>query len=343
MLKPVIGARCATYFKQTRDFFGDGRQAHGWYPATIERVNGSKITARFDDNTKEENLSVSEIRLLRQEGNKLYWKNDNGQDEVFCENRPEQLSPGDLVMAFYQCGGDDAWYRGRVAVTGRTEDGTKVCDVAYDDGDYEMDIPYGAEYSNIMVLQRGSNHREWLTGLTINYPFKKYKTGVVLSALPKEAVRIQYKGKNGNESFERIVPYLRVATIALANVKNGVADGRKFRWPWHGYAVTVDEVPSPAKKAKSSKTRKSAKTMPQRKLTMPLGWKYDESSVEDDEEETTKKAAPKGKKTTSKKKKAPTKKAPAEQAEESSDDEEIVEETVSTLRRSNGSYKQMGC
>ena len=89
----------------------------------------------------------------------------DGSNTALFDSNPNELFVGDLVDCYYQNGKiNGAWYRGRVARVQTSAESGKptLFDVAYNDQEYEKDIPL--EHGNVRLFQRGSDDLSWLCG-----------------------------------------------------------------------------------------------------------------------------------------------------------------------------------
>ena len=89
----------------------------------------------------------------------------DGSTTALFDSNPSELFVGDLVDCYYQNGKiNGAWYRGRVARVQTSAESGKptLFDVAYNDQEYEKDIPL--EHGNVRLFQRGSDDLSWLCG-----------------------------------------------------------------------------------------------------------------------------------------------------------------------------------
>lgn len=137
-----------------------------------------------------------------------------------------KLQLGDCVMGFFQAGVEDAWYRGRVcAITSSVSSApsspsssprppppssseesslfSALIDIAYDDGDVERNVPL----TDVILLQKGREHPQWLQGLTIPVPHPKRITltaGVVVMAVPYQPLLVEYTDEEGNKTTQKV-------------------------------------------------------------------------------------------------------------------------------------------
>jgi hypothetical protein len=286
VLPAVRGGRCAVFFAKGNDVFGTCRPAAGgWYPATIVKVtrtaasrnsrNSSKLNVRFDDGTLGNYTYPSkEVQLLSSNPPNNGGNDDDddsntntnnnilyGEDgQVMYTSRPTKLQVGDLVFGYFQQGQggiSDEWYRGRVVATRRLED-FPVVDIAYDDGDFESNVPFT---TGVVLKQADGWHfPEWMVGLAVHIPPKRktfhaitgeaVKSGVVKEAKPHGAVWIEYdtgstSSDSNSSTFTEKRAYLMVAQRLLLHAKEHFMDPkRSFEWPYNML------VPSPKAKQK---------------------------------------------------------------------------------------------
>jgi len=322
-----LGARCAVYFPDIKnDFFGvavKGRTLTGWYLGTVIKINKRQSTCvvAYDDKSDPEEWSLKDVQLVRQgtkpeDADLLYRQGKPGEKEVIVANKnPEKVKIGGLVMAYFQNGqyrgNPDAWYRGRVAEVGQSEDGTPVCAVAYDDMDYEERIPL--KNGVLFLLERGFEHPAWLKGLTVEIPSKKFKNecteGIIQEPQAGKPVSILYTKANGETVVEKR-PYNTVVQKLLEQAK---AKSDKtfhiFRIGYDGVEVDDDShPPSPTKKqrraptaaaaTKLAVTRKPSTRKPKQAAAAAFDMDIDESSSGLDEKK------PAARKTTTRTRKA---------------------------------------
>jgi hypothetical protein len=327
----ALGARCTIHLNQDKDFFGGNRNLSGWYPATIERICKSHktLTARLDDNSQEEKVLFKDVRMLRRgttdaDRSIFYW-NVDGEERIFSDQRPVVLYPGDLVQACFRNGhfplNPGAWYRGRVAAIHKSAQGSTstLANIAYDDDDLEMDVPYDASVGNITLLERGFDNPSWLDGLTAPSPCKKWKTcqtGLIQRTEPNQPVQIRYS-VNGNDVIEKRSYGVVVKALFASEIDQG--QKRVCHWlvPQRGIDVASDVLPSPKKE--KSKAKRSAKQESKRaRIKSPPASRDDNEEEDPEEEKVRRKAIP------SRKPKA--KKAAAPQAATNGNNDAAVEE-----------------
>jgi hypothetical protein len=150
------------------------------------------------------------------------------------------------VVAYFQNGhfvkNHGAWYRGRIADISTSIDGMMLADIAYDDGVLEKDVPYGAHYSYISLLERGFENPSWLDGLTVHIPSKKWKTcksGAIQATQRNQSVKICYTKDDKHfverRSYSTVVKVLFATEIKHAN---------KLYWSFPQYTTNMDEEES---------------------------------------------------------------------------------------------------
>ena len=217
-----------------------------------------KLTTQFDDRTAGTYEYPSDRLQLLYSGTEdddddhapvMYTE----QGDIFYWERPDSLNVGDLVFGYYQKGwAKDAWFRGRVAhvatldrtappdsssvpasAAATTKNSSssisKCCTIAYDDGEYEMQIPYGRRLDNVKLIQKGFKHPTWMEGLTVEMASKKHKisSGVIRTTAANQPVTLEYKGPDGVFTEKR--PYKAVAIKLFQSRKP--APENCLQWP----------------------------------------------------------------------------------------------------------------
>jgi len=85
----------------------------------------------------------------------------NDDHDFVCNANPLRLSVSDLVFCFYQNGSSKkGWFRGRIA---SVDNKMICCDILYDDGEYETNIPIGKR--KIWLVEYGYENPYWLDGV----------------------------------------------------------------------------------------------------------------------------------------------------------------------------------
>jgi hypothetical protein len=167
------------------------KQAGGWFLCTmVEQGKCENVKQQFDVG---ETKTVARFELLARPT--YVWKSPNAS--LAATERPYKLYVGDLVLGHFQHGSTDgAWYRGRMAATRGS-----VCDIAYDDGVLERNIPL----TEVVLFQSGFAHPEWLLGLSVPIPSKKKKvaSGVVIVAQGGQSLLLQYVDAQKNQSTQK--------------------------------------------------------------------------------------------------------------------------------------------
>lgn len=191
------GERCRVQFDCSSDFTGVSRPGAGrWFAATVIATHGDNVDVLFDGECKSESVDFGHIERLVKgcgpEDRHLVYAESAGKHEVYYDSEPSSLEPGDLVYCRFQ-NNPKAWYRGRVVDTGTTGE-EPICTVFYDDGDYEVDIPYGRPQT-VRLLQRGAEHPNWLVGLEIKIRNlgDRNERGNIVEAVKDAGGRIQVR------------------------------------------------------------------------------------------------------------------------------------------------------
>jgi hypothetical protein len=162
------GARVRVKYDISRDYFREEPPipyTGDWFLGTVVTNTEKKVTIRFD--CWEEAVDDSDspyIEAVYEDESAVYTRDGS----IFCELQPRRLKLGDLVFARYQNG--CKFFRGRVARVGLNRAGTSVCDVAYDDGEYETNIPYGDEHQGNIRKVQDDHAADWMIGLQVRLP-----------------------------------------------------------------------------------------------------------------------------------------------------------------------------
>jgi hypothetical protein len=235
-LIPQNGMPCAYKFEKSNDFLGVERTgAGGWFPAVIDKVKKEGLMQSLDiaywDGTLETIALPNEYFCLLYQGkdhekSKLFF--DDGQ--LFGEYNPKHLYIGDLVFAFYQNGGSNgSYFRGRVASVGEIVLATPepVCDIAYDDGEYEVNIPY-TRHNNVLKAEDGRKNPEWMYHLQVKIGGKG---GTVRSISNERGVSVEFQSARGrliyeDHSFESVV-------VNLFEARKTETNTMAISWPIH--------------------------------------------------------------------------------------------------------------
>lgn len=147
---------------------------------------------------------------------------------------PAELKIGDGVLGWFQKGQGyltGEYFQGRVAFV----DG-ELCSIAYDDGDWEEEIPYKSTepFAAVIRYSDGWQKPEWMIGLTVNCPSRKRhgKTAKIVSADPGGSVWLKYRD---HESMEK-QPYLKIVQYIMTEARDKAK--RKWKWPTGSPSVT---------------------------------------------------------------------------------------------------------
>jgi len=348
------GLRCAVYYDNITDFLG-ATNVGGWYLGTIVTVQHSQKTCkvRYDDKSEIAILPFKDVLPLRKgtttkDAHLWYSQSEDGQERVMADEKPKNVKVGDLVLAKFQNGkfdrNNDAWFRGRVAKVDQNDDGRPICEVAYEDKDYESGIPLDNDV--VTLLERGWENPAWLEGLTVHIPSKNFAkecvTGVIEATKPNQPVSIRYTKKDGTTVVEKH-PFKRVVQTLYEKAKEDPSV-LFYEFKFVQFGVSFNEVDShpesPAKKQKRSGPKKAAAAAPARKNrgqarkttheTATAAMEIDHEDFSGGVEEDKKPAA---RKTTSRTRKAAAaaKKPAASMGLEDDHDVEAVAETLCRL------------
>ena len=250
---PVRGSLCRVLCKTDGSFFSNLRKEikddagpeKGWYPGQVEKVTWkqagtfAEIKVRFFDETdvtvdyhhpptKTSTMTdASDFQvLLGLPENPLAFRTA-WSDSVCYTRDPSTASVGDLVQAWYQNNEGQKWFSGRIVHIRSTKKGA-VCDIVYEDGDFESGVPLESKY--VHLLEKGREQPEWLIGL----PFsrgrgRKKLTGVVSDAESRGPIKITYKGKGGSTTETRA--YTAVVHTVMMMAVQQVQKGRQYIFP----------------------------------------------------------------------------------------------------------------
>lgn len=209
-----------------------------WHPGTIFKVESNRVWVRFDDQSTEL-IPKQDVRILIPSSSTTTWyfasaaDSAGGCGDIFGQCPPRQpLEVGDLVQVHFQNGRycPDAYYVGRVAAINHHHNDIPVVSVAYQDGDYEENIPYPA----ITVLQKGIEHPQFLLGLTgsCRNGGSSSRRGVIVRADPYQPVHIQFPGDDKATTSNTIVQrsYHDVVT-ALFQAARETLQPTVCQWP----------------------------------------------------------------------------------------------------------------
>jgi hypothetical protein len=220
------------------DHFGR-RKLEIWVPGLVVKTVLSKkpdhLTVNVNLDTNEPTTAIwtagptSSIQRLIKFPNGMEYL--EGSRQLCREPAPADLQVGDAVLAWYQHGHSSSstfYYEGRVAsVDGRT------CSVAYDDGDWEEEIPFlqKAPQPVLIRIAKGHEYPDWLVGMSVPMHgeegiIKSIKDGVVV-------LRVGFR------QVER--PYEDVASRIMAQAKAKASSW--ILWP-NSHALEAVELPA---------------------------------------------------------------------------------------------------
>jgi hypothetical protein len=307
---PFVGDRCRVFFDMGSDWFGrtNDRVCSGWYPGTIAHVTEKKnlnthtnaatttgnllynVTVhkiQFDDcgqgiydypsdalqliSHEYENVTAENNMDMDMDKNAVY--TDTGA--IFYLQQPETLHVGDLVFGKYQNGRQHgAWFRGRVAAvrSKRATTTSSVCDIAYDDGEYECNIPYGRGHFNVKLIEKGAEHPAWMEKLSVNVSSRRkpsVPTAVIRQAIPHQTVLLEYtttaQGDTTTTLFTEKKPYARIANLLFSAQKKLKPRESVLEWPV-GEADAEVQVLAPATATAASVVNTSRSTQSRKKV-----------------------------------------------------------------------------
>jgi hypothetical protein len=242
--------------------------------AGSSRKKPMPVTVYFDDGMLERvipgPLSLVDLREQMVDGARCLVFDEDSAPDVYCQLEPTKLEVGDLVYGRHQNGAN--WYRGRIAKVGGPapsfsssssaspkQHKLQLCNVAYDDGYLETDIPFGAppHHGNVWkVVCSSLPCHGWLDGIRVNLPSKRCReaaSGIMRVSMPAAAapaqqrVSIEYRDKNGKQFFEERSPGSLAAKI-LADAVEHQPEERTMRWPMAAAAAAPTARARPSKK-----------------------------------------------------------------------------------------------
>jgi hypothetical protein len=161
---PKVDDRVRIYYEDLRDFWGERKQAAGWFFGTVTELkkkgSGHTLKIHTDDLEAGETLSMEwrgeeKIELLEEVGDLVVV---SGTDTI-ASWPATHAELGDLVVAPYRHEErlKGCWFRGRVAQLRKDS-----CDIAYDDGEYEVGIPKKL----VRIIEKSRDNPQWLETLT---------------------------------------------------------------------------------------------------------------------------------------------------------------------------------
>jgi hypothetical protein len=198
---PKVDDRFRVYFDECRDFWGERKQAAGWFFGTVTEVKkkGSGYTLKIhtDDTEAGETVSMDwrgkdKIELVEEVGDLVVV---SGTDAI-ASWPATHAELGDLVVAPYRHEENlkGCWFRGRVA---QLQKGS--CDIAYDDCDYEVGIPLQL----VRIIEKGKDNPQWLETLTVGSSMGSSK----IQSVNKTTGKVKFsRGKM--EDYDKVVEHL---------------------------------------------------------------------------------------------------------------------------------------
>jgi hypothetical protein len=236
-VKPTVGQECVVRFSSSQDFLGIKREtAGGWFLGNITKVKKEGRTQSVD--VKFWDHQVETIALPNEDFALLYSaQTDDGIDStklmfedgrLFGEFNPHRLRIGDLVFCKTQNGKyNSAYYRGRVVSVGNLVLNTAepVCDIAYDDGDYEVNIPYTHD-ANVFKVVDGGNNFDWLLHLKLQYG---NRVGTIHSVSEQRGVCVEFQTRKGRTVYEDH-PFAMIVEL-LFRARKQETDTKVKTWP----------------------------------------------------------------------------------------------------------------
>jgi hypothetical protein len=220
------------------DHFGR-RKLELWVPGLVVKTVLSKkldyLTVHVNLDTNEPTTAIwtagptSPIQRLITFPNGM--EHLEGSHELCREPAPANLQAGDAVLAWYQhghCSSSTFYFEGRVAsVDGRT------CTVAYDDGDWEEEIPFlqKAPQPVLIRIAKGHEYPDWLVGMSV---LMHGEEGIIKSV--KDGVVVL---RVGFRQVER--PYEDVVSHIMAQARSKAS----FRLVWpNSHVLEAVELPA---------------------------------------------------------------------------------------------------
>jgi hypothetical protein len=200
-LVPKADDRVRIYYEELGDFWGERKQAAGWFFGTVTEVkkkgSGHTLKIKMDDMEAGRSMSIAwrgeeKIELVEEKEDLVVV---SGTDTIAsCPATHAEL--GDLVVAPYRHEEKlkGCWFRGRVA---QVQKGS--CDIAYDDSDYEVGIPLKL----VRIIEKGRDNPQWLEDLTVGSSMGSSK----IRSVNKTTGKVKFsKGKI--EDYDKVVEHL---------------------------------------------------------------------------------------------------------------------------------------
>ncbi|KAL7560957.1 hypothetical protein ACA910_022444 [Epithemia clementina (nom. ined.)] len=259
---PKAGSLCRVYCKATC-FFSDQRLQvqdysplieQDWFPATIEKVtwnpahDEANIQVRFFDEStttvvyqlplpQEQPIQSNEndFEMLVPVTGSLTSFKTIWSDDVFFDRDPSKAQAGDKVQAFSHNGPkgtSGAWYTGRIAhVRSGTTIGT-VCDILYNNGNYETNIPLSTQY--VHLLQKGWNRPDWLLHLPVPVRQTRQKRsanlGVVQKVTARGPVQVAETNPKTKQKTMKSMAYMTVVQLVMNSAVQNVPREKVHKW-----------------------------------------------------------------------------------------------------------------
>jgi len=320
---PQKGDRFRVFCDVADDVFGKSTErARGYFFCTVLSVSlmihktGSssnhrtsskyRLKVKFDDGVTDtveypcsEDGAIGQVERLvppttdqdqsHQESSSILMGEISG--DFAADMNPARLDVGDLVLC--QSQNRDKRYRGRIAYVSADRD---VCDIAYDDGEYEMEIP--TNQGKITLLQDGRSFLHWMEGLPLKFPIQRSrrKAQVTIRLSPdsndddETICLVHSNGTTEQQPFERVVAEL------FAGVKSKCTT--KLTWPdiqaadssclSPSRSQTARYTPRSAAKSSRGKHRASNACRPEHFVSDPwMQDDFDEDDDDDNDEQTT--------------------------------------------------------
>ena len=270
--RPERGSLCRIFCK-TSNFLSTKRQSKAskqeaeWFPAKVEKItwnkakDKAKILARFFDQSfttvdYQHAQSPPSPKAAKNEDFEMLVPNEGSSSafrtiwssEMFYQRDPTKLEVGDRVQALFQNGQggtSEAWYTGRVVHVRTDSSGGPVCDILYDDGEYETGVPISSKF--VHILEEGWQCPNWLLEL----PFerkpgrtRRRETGWINTVAPKGPVKVAFTNPDTKQTCLESKAYSTVVHALLESAVHDVPAEKRHTWfvRQHSSDVLVTET-----------------------------------------------------------------------------------------------------
>ena len=257
------------YLRQGQDIPACG----GWWPGTVhQRYQNDHhqpcLTILFDDGAMEEFELPYAIEAIHATDDDHPHVLYTASGQVFLDANPMELAIGDLVFGNFRH--QNNWFRGRIAYVGRHAKypEQQVCNIAYDDGDFEVGIPYGKDVTtHVRLVEKGDDRLDWLLGLSVQLTAKR-PVGTIVDVLPETKELVVEEPSSVSRGTTKPVrtthAYSKVVDAIFWSVEKQVDPARLVRFPMYRRGGGGS-----SRKNTSVKSRKKAPATPTKSLGLP--------------------------------------------------------------------------